>query len=85
MGSLWKFEALFLSEHTLDEPVQLLSANERYSDESLLGLRDLGADQSERGTSFLMPGKPVPKAHDKHGQQLVDGVEAIELRQLSAP
>ncbi len=44
MGSLWKFEALFLSEHTLDEPVQLLSANERYSDESLLGLRDLGAE-----------------------------------------
>jgi hypothetical protein len=32
-----------------------------------------------------MPGKPVPKAHDKHGQQLVAGVEAIELRQLAAP
>jgi len=54
MGSLWKFEALFLSEHTLDEPVQLLSANERYSDESLLGLRDLGAEPI--GTGHFFPG-----------------------------
>jgi hypothetical protein len=76
---------LLCSEQPLDEAVQLLSANERDTDKPFSALPYLDADQSERRASFLMPGKPVPKAHDKHGQQLVDGVEAIELRQLAAP
>src|SRR6266478_3914874 len=56
MGSLREFEALLCSEQPLDEPVQLLSADERSMSEAFPGLRDLDADQSERCASFLMPG-----------------------------
>jgi len=56
MGSLREFEALLCSEQPLDEAVQLLSANERDTDKPLSALRDLDADQSERGASFLVPG-----------------------------
>ena len=41
MGSLWKFEAFFLSEHSLDEPVQLLSANARLYGQGLPSSRDV--------------------------------------------
>jgi len=85
MGSLWKFEALLDSEQPLDEPVQLLSADECDTDKPCSALRDLGADQSERRASFLMPGKPVPKTHDEHGQQLVDALRATQLGQFAAP
>jgi hypothetical protein len=54
MGSLWKSEALLDSEQPVDEPVQLLSADECDTDKPCSALRDLGADQSERRASFLM-------------------------------
>jgi hypothetical protein len=41
MGSLWKFEALLYSEQPLDEPVQLLSTDERYTDKAFLRPRDV--------------------------------------------
>jgi hypothetical protein len=40
MGSLREFEALLFSEEPLDEPVQLLSADEGYMGEAFPGLRD---------------------------------------------
>jgi len=56
MGSLRKFEALLFSEQPLDEPIQLLSADEGDMGEAFPRLRDLDANQSERRASFLMPG-----------------------------
>ena len=41
MGSLREFEALLCAEQPLDEPVQLLSANERYTDKAFLRPRDV--------------------------------------------
>ena len=60
MSSLRKFEALLFSKQSLNEPVQLFSADEGYMGEALPGLRDLHAHQPKRGVSFLMPGEPVP-------------------------
>jgi hypothetical protein len=85
VGSLRKFEALLLSEQPLNEPVQLLSADEGYTGEAFPGLRDLDANQSEWRAPFLMPGKPVPQTHHEDPQQLIDCVEAVELRKFSTP
>jgi len=41
MGSLREFEALLCSEQPLDEPVQLLSANGRYTDRAFFRPRDV--------------------------------------------
>jgi hypothetical protein len=85
MSSLRKFEGLLFSEQPLNEPVQLLSADESYMGEALPGLRDFDANQSERRVSFLMPGEPVPQSHYEDSEQLIDCVEAVELGQFSAP
>ena len=46
MGTLRKFEALLFSEQPLDEPIQLLSADEGYIGEAFpRRLRDLDANQ----------------------------------------
>ena len=46
MGSLRKFEALLFSEQPLDEPIQLLSADEGYMREAFSHcLRDLDTNQ----------------------------------------
>ena len=79
MGSLRKLEGFALFRNPIDEPVQLLSADEGYVRVTFPGLRYLDANQSERRASFLMPGEPVPQSQYEDSQQLIDRVEAVEL------
>jgi hypothetical protein len=85
MGSLWSSRLCSIPNSPSTEPVQLLSADERDTDTPFSALPYLDADQSERRASLLMPGKPVPKTHDEHGQQLVDALRATQLGQFAVP
>jgi hypothetical protein len=57
MGSLRKFEALLLSEQPLNEPVQLLSADEGYTGEAFPGLRGSRREPIGMARSFPDAGK----------------------------
>ena len=78
MGSLRKLEGFALFRNPIDEPVQLLSADEGYVRVTFPGLRYLDANQLERRASFLIPGQPVPLSHDEDPKQLIDCAEAVE-------
>ena len=44
-----------------------------------------GTGQPKGRTAVLMPGEPVPQAHDKYADQFIRSVDRVEFRQLTAP
>jgi hypothetical protein len=51
----------------------------RYIRKAFSGLGGVNADHSERQIPVLMPSEPVPQTHQEDSQQLVKGIEVIDL------
>jgi len=85
MGALGQLDRFLVAEQALDEAIDLLPADKSDARNTLPGRRHLESNQSKRSAAVLMDGQAVPQSHHQRADELVDCVEAFELRQLAAP